>query len=84
MSKQQKEMAGGYEVIQSFKLGGKTLLIGYNPDDKGGKYMTCYRESNFLGEFFRDAMASDDFLEIARLFAGSGRTRGILPRAILQ
>ena len=44
MSRQQKEMAGDYEVIQSLRLGGKVLLIGYNPDDKDGKYMTCYKE----------------------------------------
>ena len=42
MSRQQKEMAGDYEVIQSLRLGGKVMLIGYNPDDQDGKYMTCY------------------------------------------
>ena len=69
MSKKQKEMAGGYEVTQSIKLGGKTLLIGYNPDEKDGKYMTCYKESNFLGEVvFPQAMASDDYFEIVQLF----------------
>ena len=68
MGSKQKEMAGGYEVIQSLRIGGKTLLIGYNPDDKDGKYMTCYRESSFMGEFFTRAMASNDYLEIARLF----------------
>ena len=69
MSKQQKEMAGDYEVIHSLRLGGKVMLIGYNPDDKDGKYMTCYKESNFMGEFFSNAMASDDYMEIVKLFS---------------
>lgn len=68
MSRQQKEMAGDYEVIQSLRLGSKVLLIGYNPDDKDGKYMTCYKESSFMGEYFTKAMVSDDYLEIAKLF----------------
>ena len=64
----EKEMAGDYEVIQSFLIGGKALLIGYNPNDKDGKYMTCLRESSFLGHLFTKAIASDDYLEITRLF----------------
>ena len=69
MSRQQKEMAGDYEVIQSLRLGSKVMLIGYNPYDQDGKYMTCYRESNFMGEFFTKAMASDDYMEIIKLFS---------------
>ena len=69
MSRQQKEMAGDYEVIQSLRLGGKVMLIGYNPNDQDGKYMTCYKESNFMGEFFTKAMASDDYMEIVKLFS---------------
>ena len=69
MSRQQKEMAGDYEVIQSLRLGSKVMLIGYNPNDKDGKYMTCYKESNFMGEFFTKAMASDDYMEIIKLFS---------------
>ena len=33
--------AGDYEVIQSIRMGGMTMLIGYNPIDT--TYMTCYR-----------------------------------------
>ena len=69
MSKKEKEMAGDYEVIHSLRLGGKVMLIGYNPDDKDGKYMTCYKESNFMGEYFTKAMASDDYMEIVKLFS---------------
>ena len=69
MSNEQKDMAGDYEVIQSLFIGGKSLLIGYNPNDKDGKYMTCFKEINVVGTFFTKAMASDDYLEIARLFS---------------
>ena len=69
MSKKEKEMAGDYEVIHSLRLGGKVMLIGYNPDDKDGKYMTCYKESFFLGDLFTKAMASDDYMEVVKLFS---------------
>lgn len=32
--------AGDYEIIQSIRMGGMTMLIGYNPGDT--TYMTCY------------------------------------------
>ena len=70
MKKQpEKEMAGDYEVIQSLRLGGKVMLICYNPDDKDGKYMTCYKESSFLGDLFTSAIASDDYMEVVKLFS---------------
>ena len=44
------EMAGDYEILQSVRLGGSMILLGYNPRDKETPYMTCYQQYNLLGE----------------------------------
>ena len=36
------QMAGDYEIMQSFRMGGTTMLIGYNPGD--ATYMTGFQE----------------------------------------
>ena len=41
--KDQKEMAGDYEVLQKIRLGGKVLIFGHNPKDTEAPYMTCYQ-----------------------------------------
>ena len=40
--KETARMAGDYEIMQSFRMGGATMLIGYNPGDT--TYMTCYQD----------------------------------------
>ena len=45
--KETARMAGDYEIMQSFRMGGTTMLIGYNPGD--ATYMTCYQDYDFLG-----------------------------------
>lgn len=36
------EMAGDYEILQAVRLGGKEVLLGYNPKDGCAPYMTSY------------------------------------------
>ena len=45
--KEQKDMAGDYEVLQKIRLGGKVLIFGYNPKDAEAPYMTCYQQAGF-------------------------------------
>ena len=55
--------AGDYEIIQSIRMGGMTMLIGYNPTDT--TYMTCYQDYDFLGnERFSEAIGSKSYVEI--------------------
>lgn len=42
------DKAGDYEIIQSIRMGGRVLLMGFNPKDE--TYMTCYQQCNFFGE----------------------------------
>lgn len=66
----EKRYVGGYEVINSVHIGDKELLLGENMKDSEGKlYMTCYAEQNFIAEVYTEATVSDNFLEIAEVFA---------------
>lgn len=59
--------AGDYEVIQSIRMGGMTMLIGYNPVDT--TYMTCYQDYDLLGnERFLEAIGSKSYVEIMDAF----------------
>lgn len=61
------QMAGDYEIMQSFRMGGATMLIGYNPGD--ATYMTCYQNYDFWGnEHFSEAIGSENYVEIMDVF----------------
>ena len=61
------DKAGEYEIIQSIRMGGRVLLMGFNPKDE--TYMTCYQQYNFLGEtMYPEALACKSYLEIAETF----------------
>ena len=65
--KETARMAGDYEIMQSFRMGGATMLIGYNPGDT--TYMTCYQDYDFLGnERFSEAIGSESYVEIMDVF----------------
>ena len=59
--------AGDYEIMQSIRMGGRVLLMGFNPKDE--TYMTCYEQCNFWGDTtYPDAIASEEYLEIMDAF----------------
>lgn len=65
--KETVRMAGDYEIMQSFRMGGATMLIGYNPGDT--TYMTCYQNYDFLGnERFSEAIGSESYVEVMDVF----------------
>ena len=67
---QEKRMVGDYEIRNAIHIGDRELLLGVNMNDSNRKYyMTCYAKSNFVVEYYEEALASDDFLEIAQIFA---------------
>ena len=67
--KEQKEMAGDYEVLQKMRLGGKVLIFGHNPNDTESPYMTCYQQPGFWGGYmYPDAVGSADYFEIMQTF----------------
>lgn len=65
-----KRTVGDYEIKNAVFIGDKELLLGVNMNDSEGNfYMTCYAERNFIIETYTEALVSDNFLEIAGIFA---------------
>jgi len=60
----------GYEVRQAFCIGGKELLLAENQDAENGQfYLVCtYIDHGIIGEY-KQAMTSDDYLEVVRNFS---------------
>lgn len=63
-------MIEDYEVVNSIHIGDKEIVLCENmKDPQGHYYMTCYAERNELFEYFTDAQASDNYLEIAEIYS---------------
>lgn len=61
---------GDYEVITSFHIGDREIILGENMKDAHGLfYMTCEVESNEILEVYSNVLSSDDFIEIAEIYA---------------
>ena len=67
---EEKRMAGDYEIIQSFHIGDREIVIGENthaaPDER---FMCAYCERNEIFALHSEVMVSDDYTEIVQLFA---------------
>ena len=59
---------GKYEEIQSLKLGGVTVFMGWNRNDPKQTYLICDKHSIDLGDYYTDAVVSADYLEIAQIY----------------
>lgn len=59
---------GKYEEIQSLKLGGVTVFMGWNRSDPKQTYLICDKHSIDLGDYYTDAVVSADYLEIAQIY----------------
>ena len=65
-----RRMAGDYEVIHAFHIGDKEIVIGENIEaDEDERYMCAFCEKNEIMERYSDVIASDDFCEVAKLYA---------------
>ena len=65
-----KRMAGDYEIIHAFHIGDKEIVIGENIEaDDDERYMCAFCEKNEIMELYQDVIASDDFCEVAKLYA---------------
>lgn len=65
-----KRMADSYEIIRSFEIGRKEIVIG---EDKKApaeeRYLVADYETNGVIERYSDGIVSDDFAEICSIFA---------------
>lgn len=61
---------GEYRVRNSLYMGGKEYALCENMNDSHGLfYMTCVVTANDFYEFYSDVLSSDNYLEIADLYA---------------
>ena len=66
----EKRMAGDYEIIHAFHIGDKEIVIGENVNAPGDeRYMCAYCEKNEILGLYSDLWISDDFCEIAKIYA---------------
>lgn len=62
-----KRMAGSYEIIHSMMIGDKEIVLGEDPKNTDGLVFMCsFCDDNGIVVRFYDAVASDDFCEIAQ------------------
>ena len=66
----EKRMAGDYEIIHAFHIGDKEIVIGENVNAPGEeRYMCAYCEKNEILGLYSDLWVSDDFCDIAKIYA---------------
>ena len=63
------DMAGDYKITHQFRIGGRTLVLGHNPEDHETPYLVCYQDFGLGFHRFTEAVGSDDYLEIVELFS---------------
>ncbi len=69
MKRNEKRMAGDYEIIQSVYVGDKEVVLGENPaDTSGGKYLCSLCQHSDLGALHQDLFTSDNYLEVMKIF----------------
>lgn len=66
----EKRMAGDYEIVQSLYIGDKEIVMGENLADTNGQMYMCAYCTPILGMFerFDEAVASDDYAEIVKIY----------------
>jgi len=63
--------AGNFDITNEVRFGGKTLVLGFNPNENAKlPYMTCFKETNLVHDVvFTDVFVSDDYLEVMDMFS---------------
>lgn len=65
----EKRMAGDYVILHAFHIGDREIVLGENPANTGDeRYMCAFCQDNGLVASYTEAMVSDDYPEIVKLF----------------
>lgn len=69
MHDNEKRMVGDYEIIQAFQFGDREIVLGENLNAALGELFLCaYAQRNDLFVQYFDAVVSDSYVEIAKLY----------------
>ena len=61
----EKRMIDKFEIIHSLQIGAREVVVGVSPEQE---FMCCFCGQNGIHEYYTEAMASDDYLEIMELY----------------
>ena len=61
----EKRMIDKFEIIHSLQIGAREVVVGISPEQE---FMCCFCTQDGLREYYAEAMASDDYLEIMELY----------------
>ena len=62
----EKRMIENFEIIHSLQIGAREVVVGVSPEQE---FMCCFCTQDGMREYYAEAMASDDYLEIMELYA---------------
>ncbi len=62
----EKRMIDKFEIIHSLQIGAREVVVGISLEQE---FMCCYCTQDGMREYYAEAMASDDYLEIMELYA---------------
>jgi len=57
----EKRMIENFEIIHSLQIGAREVVVGVSPEQE---FMCCFCTQDGMNEYYAEAMASDDYLEI--------------------
>ena len=67
--KEEKRMAGDFEIIHALRIGDREIVLGENPEGVGNeRYMCAFCTENGLFANYTEVMVSDDYSELVKLF----------------
>ena len=61
----EKRMIDKFEIIHSLQIGTREVVVGVSPEQE---FMCCFCTQDGVREYYTEAMASDDYLEIMELY----------------
>ena len=56
------DMAGDYKITHQLRIGGRTLVLGHNPEDHETPFLICYQDFSLGFPRFTEAIGGDDYL----------------------
>ena len=63
---EKKRMIENFEIIHSIQIGAREVVVGVSPELE---FMCCFCTQDDIAEHYSEAMSSNDYLEIMKLYA---------------
>ena len=67
----ESDMAGDYKITHQLRIGGRTLVLGHNQEDRETPYLVCYQDYGLGFPRFTEAVGGDDWKSWSSFPCGS-------------